>query len=88
MNKLKKNMIASAVLVLFSLFMLFYAIPEYVTVGGALGGSSTNIQSDFFPRLTSIVIGACITAMALSLVIKIYHRYGTLDTREIRRLHG
>jgi len=26
--------------------------------------------------------------MALSLVIKIYHRYGTLDTREIRRLHG
>lgn len=38
--------------------------------------------------LTSIVIGACITAMALSLVIKIYHRYGTLDTREIRRLHG
>ena len=38
--------------------------------------------------LTSIVIGACITAMALSLVIKIYNRYGTLDTREIRRLHG
>ncbi|MBP3426955.1 MAG: NADH-quinone oxidoreductase subunit K [Clostridia bacterium] len=38
--------------------------------------------------LTSIVIGACITAMALSLVIKIYSKYGTLDTREIRRLHG
>ncbi|MDD6320925.1 MAG: sodium:proton antiporter [Oscillospiraceae bacterium] len=38
--------------------------------------------------LTSIVIGACITAMALSLVIKLYERYGTLDTREIRRLHG
>lgn len=38
--------------------------------------------------LTSIVIGACITAMALSLVIKIYQRYKTLDTREIRRLHG
>ena len=38
--------------------------------------------------LTSIVIGACITAMALSLVIKIHQQYGTLDTREIRRLHG
>ncbi|MDO4284289.1 MAG: sodium:proton antiporter [Eubacteriales bacterium] len=38
--------------------------------------------------LTSIVIGACVTAMALSLVIKLYQQYGTLDTREIRRLHG
>ena len=38
--------------------------------------------------LTSIVIGACITAMALSLVIKIYQSYNTLDTREIRRLQG
>ena len=38
--------------------------------------------------LTSIVIGACITAMALSLVIKINQQYGTLDTREIRRLRG
>lgn len=38
--------------------------------------------------LTSIVISACVTAMALSLVIKIYQRYHTLDTREIRRLHG
>lgn len=38
--------------------------------------------------LTSIVIGACVTAMALSLVIKIYEQYGTLDTREVRRLRG
>ena len=38
--------------------------------------------------LTSIVIGACITAMALALVIKIYQHYGTLDTRDIRRLNG
>lgn len=38
--------------------------------------------------LTSIVIGACITAMALSLVIKIYQKYHTLDTNEIRRLNG
>lgn len=38
--------------------------------------------------LTSIVIGACITAMALALVIKIHQQYHTLDITEIRRLHG
>lgn len=38
--------------------------------------------------LTSIVISACITAMSLALVIKIYQRYQTLDTRGIRRLNG
>ena len=38
--------------------------------------------------LTSIVIGACVTAMSLSLVIKLEESYGTLDTREIRRLRG
>ena len=38
--------------------------------------------------LTSIVIGACVTAMSLALVIKIEEAYGTTDTREIRRLRG
>ena len=38
--------------------------------------------------LTSIVIGACTTAMALALVMKLEESYGTLDTREIRRLRG
>ena len=38
--------------------------------------------------LTSIVIGACVTAMSLSLVIKIREMYGTTDTHEIRRLRG
>ena len=38
--------------------------------------------------LTSIVIGACVTAMSLSLVIKIQEMYGTTDTHEIRRLRG
>ncbi|MBQ3380600.1 MAG: NADH-quinone oxidoreductase subunit K [Oscillospiraceae bacterium] len=38
--------------------------------------------------LTSIVIGACVTAMSLSLVIKIREIYGTTDTHEIRRLRG
>lgn len=38
--------------------------------------------------LTSIVISACVTAMALALVMKMHDQYGTLDTREIRRLNG
>ena len=38
--------------------------------------------------LTSIVIGACVMAMSLALVIKLREQYGTLDTREIRRLRG
>ena len=38
--------------------------------------------------LTSIVIGACVTAMSLALVIKLEEQYGTLDTGEIRRLRG
>ena len=38
--------------------------------------------------LTSIVIGACVTAMSLSLVIKLDEMYGTADTRQIRRLRG
>ncbi|MBQ4506266.1 MAG: cation:proton antiporter subunit C [Firmicutes bacterium] len=38
--------------------------------------------------LTSIVIGACVDAMALSLVIKLYRQYKTVDASEIRRLRG
>ena len=38
--------------------------------------------------LTSIVIGACVDAMALSLVIAINKKYGSVDAEEIRRLHG
>lgn len=38
--------------------------------------------------LTSIVIGACVTAMSLALCIKMHAEYGTLDARQIRRLHG
>lgn len=38
--------------------------------------------------LTSIVIGACVTAMSLSLVIKLKEQYGTLNTEKIRRLNG
>lgn len=38
--------------------------------------------------LTSIVIGACTTAMTLSLIVMLKKQYGTLDSRQIRRLRG
>ena len=38
--------------------------------------------------LTSIVIGACTTAMALSLVMMAKKQYGTITTDQIRRLNG
>ncbi|WP_130837890.1 sodium:proton antiporter [Lachnoclostridium sp. Marseille-P6806] len=38
--------------------------------------------------LTSIVIGACTTAMTLSLIIRLKEKYGTLNSDEIRRLRG
>lgn len=38
--------------------------------------------------LTSIVIGACVTALALSLVIKVKEHYGTINADEVRRLRG
>ncbi|MGI6071729.1 MAG: sodium:proton antiporter [Lachnospiraceae bacterium] len=38
--------------------------------------------------LTSIVIGACVQAMSLALVIMIYRKYNTINADEVRRLHG
>jgi len=38
--------------------------------------------------LTAIVIGGSVTAVMLTLVIKIHKRYGTLNVDEIRKLKG
>lgn len=38
--------------------------------------------------LTSIVIGACVTALALSIVIKIQEHYGTIEADKVRRIKG
>ncbi len=38
--------------------------------------------------LTAIVVGICITALALSLVYRLYYIYGTLDIREIEKRIG
>ncbi|MBQ3921340.1 MAG: NADH-quinone oxidoreductase subunit K [Firmicutes bacterium] len=57
----------------------------------AADAAATSFFVDPVPQaltLTSIVIGACVDAMALSLVIKLYQQYKTVDAGEIRRLHG
>lgn len=38
--------------------------------------------------LTSIVIGACVDAMALALVVAINKRYHSVDAEDVRRLNG
>jgi len=38
--------------------------------------------------LTSIVIGLGVTALAISIAIRIYEKYGTFDITKIRRLRG
>ncbi len=70
-----------------SVFMLF------VAVGYVQGGRSPIIREGVellyvnpLPgalMLTGIVVGVSVTAYALSLVIKIYRYYGTVDTDEI-----
>lgn len=71
-----------------------------ISVGFRQGGTAPIFMSDLKPgaffvdpvpqalTLTSIVIGACVTALALSLVIKIKSHYGTIDADKVRRLNG
>lgn len=71
-----------------------------ISVGFRAGGTAPIFITDLKPgayfvdpvpqalTLTSIVIGACVSALALSLVIKIKEKYGTIDGDEVRRLRG
>ena len=56
-----------------------------------LNGVAPSFFVDPVPQaltLTSIVIGACVDAMALSLVIMIYRKYKSINADDVRRLHG
>lgn len=56
-----------------------------------LNGVASGYFVDPVPQaltLTSIVIGACVEAMALSLVIMIYRKYRSVNADEVRRLRG
>ena len=61
------------------------------TLSELLSGVPSTFFVDPVPQaltLTSIVIGACVDAMALAIVIMIKKRYGTIDADEVRRLRG
>ncbi len=61
------------------------------TISDLLNGVATRFFVDPVPQaltLTSIVIGACVDAMALALVVMIYKKYKTINSDEVRRIRG
>ena len=61
------------------------------TISDLLNGVASHYFVDPIPQaltLTSIVIGACVDALALVLVIRLFEKYGSLQTDEIRRMRG
>lgn len=77
----------------FSTF-LFLALIGYVEGGAAPIVDPANpekIYVDPLPQalvLTAIVIGLATTAMLMSVIIRLYRKYKTLDIREIKNLRG
>ena len=77
----------------FSVF-LFLAMIGYVEGGSAPiidPAAPDTIYVDPLPQamvLTAIVIGLATTAMLMSVIIRIYRKYKTLDIREIKKLRG
>lgn len=74
------------------------AIIVFFVYFGSLSGRTAPILSPDAPAgvppvdplpqalmLTAIVVGVCITALALALIYRLYKRYGTLDARAIER---
>ena len=61
------------------------------TLSDLMNGISSTYFVDPVPQahtLTSIVIGACVDAMALALIIKIFQKYQSINTEDIRRMRG
>lgn len=77
----------------FSVF-LFLALTGYIHHGEAPivdPASPHAVYVDPLPQamvLTAIVIGLATTAMLMSVIIRIYRKYKTLDIREINNLRG
>ncbi len=77
----------------FSIF-LFFALIGYFEGGNVpiVDPSMPDVKYvDPLPQamvLTAIVIGLATTAMLMSVIIRIYRKYKTLDIREIKKLRG
>ncbi len=92
----KKNLIKIIIglsIMEYALF-LFFAVIGYREGGTApiiTKGFEKAVFVDPLPQalvLTAIVIGLAVTALLVSLAVRIYEKYGTFDIRKIRRLKG
>ncbi len=92
----KKNLIKIIIglsIMEYALF-LFFAVIGYREGGTApiiTKGFEKAVFVDPLPQalvLTAIVIGLAITALLVSLAVRIYEKHGTFDIRKIRRLKG
>ena len=92
----KRNLlkIAIGLIIMEYAIFLFFAVIGYREGGTApiiTEGVEGAIFVDPLPQalvLTAIVIGLATTALLVSIAVRIYHRYGTFDVREIKRLKG
>ena len=93
----KRNLIK----IIIGLMIMEYAVNLFFTVVGFREGGTAPIVSEglsdkvFFvdplPQalvLTAIVIGLGTTALLVSIAVRIYEKYDTLDVRKIRKLRG
>ncbi len=66
------------------------SVPIY-QMSDLLNGVSAQFFVDPVPQaltLTSIVIGACVNAMSLAIVVMIKKKYGSINVDDVRRLRG
>lgn len=63
----------------------FIALAAFTTGPDVVGPVDPLVQNFV---IISICIGGAIAVVAMSLIVKSYRHYGTLDIRELRRLHG
>lgn len=77
-RKLRNNIIASAMFMAFSAYMIFFAIAREISVKKMLGSSMASIDSRYFPYLTTIVIGVLALVEFVAALTK-YLRLGRED---------
>ncbi len=86
--------------IIVGLAIMEYSVNQFlVLLGYRMGGRAPILEQaqdihnivDPLPQalvLTAIVIGLATTALLVALAIRIYDKYGTFDTGEIRKLRG
>lgn len=70
MNKAKKSILAAAILLVFIIMMLVYAIPTQISTSNILGSAST-MDSRWFPTVVSVLIGLLAAFELVTNIIKL-----------------